>query len=167
MYFKSLLFLIPVLRKSWIGSLVKLIKQTYFPSVCRELTSSAEVCNSGNGRRRHRPNVDLRSHSLARQASILGPLAENSSQVQTFNFTIRENLCTSNSYKARCRIKDNREQKGKGIIRTLDIVPRIFIGLMCGFLLLPVCPYLSNQTHLTHCQHQQGASGGTVGSNAS
>ncbi|XP_049916271.1 uncharacterized protein LOC126399950 [Epinephelus moara] len=56
---------IGVLRKSWIGSLYKLMKQTHFPSVCRELTSSAEACNNGSGRRRHHPNVDLRSHSLA------------------------------------------------------------------------------------------------------
>ncbi|XP_049459429.1 uncharacterized protein LOC125905490 isoform X3 [Epinephelus fuscoguttatus] len=59
------------------------MKQTHIPSVCRELTSSAEACNNGSGRRRHHPNVDLRSHSLARYASTLGPLAENSSQINS------------------------------------------------------------------------------------
>lgn len=55
-------------------------------SICvfRELIFSAEACNNGSGRRRHHPNVDLRSHSLARQASILGPLVENFSQVEMF-----------------------------------------------------------------------------------
>ncbi|XP_077050123.1 uncharacterized protein LOC143697081 [Siphateles boraxobius] len=69
-----------VLRTSLIGSVVKLMRQTHFPSVCRELISTTEACNRGNGRRRLHPNVDLMSHSLPRQALILVPLPKNSSQ---------------------------------------------------------------------------------------
>lgn len=78
------LFFFSVLRTSWIGSVIKLMRQTHFPSVCRELISTTEACNSGNGRRRPHPNVDLRSHSLPRQALILVPLPKNSSQVQVY-----------------------------------------------------------------------------------
>lgn len=58
-------------------------------SICVSRTDLFSSSKNGSGRRRHHPNVDLRSHSLVRQASILGPLVENSSQVEMFVYIFR------------------------------------------------------------------------------